>query len=190
MNNWMEETLQAPRDAWGLLLGLATSFSIFALLRHEFANEPLRVVLQNWALWSHLFWGWFAGLLQLQVSPILARCLTVLALSCAVLLRGFVRRQSLPEVRISGSGANRTVIGFLLLLLYLAVFVAMLMPIALAIGNDEPMTTGLELPIAVASALVLTIALIQTPRSFWGVVLASAALFAVGTIPIPVASGS
>lgn len=193
MNKWIEEALRAPRDAVALLLGLVTAFSIFALVRHEFASEPVRVVLANFSYWSHSFWQAVGNVLSLKVSPVGAGVLTSTALVWTVFARGLSRGQAIEFLGRPVTwrrGLLWAAVFFLAFVTWMIAVLAVISPLGTT-TDDGPFVVV----VAVGSMLLLcplgiTLALTKTPRSFFGVVIAGLLLLMIDRIPIlPAATG-
>lgn len=181
MNKWIEEALQAPRDAWGLLLGLASAFSILALLHNQFESEPMRVVMDSWRMWSHQAWSMVGNFLHIDIGRYRAVLLTACILNWAVLLRGAARSQ------LVWPGNNGLIV--LLALVCGGAATALLADAATAPFPNE-MAQGDGSPLIVLAMLLAVVsAFAFAPRSFFGVVIAGILLLLIDRIPIlPAAS--
>jgi hypothetical protein len=180
VGKWFEEMLQAPRDAVALLLGLVAAFSVLALLRHEFASEPLRVVFANWNYWSHLFWQFFADLIDIEVNSRESHMLTATIMVWAVFLRGYFRAQ--------------------IVTLGLPVWAwGLICWVSFHIGGFWLSSSAVELPypedgkwlppivgmICLATfGIGIAVSLLKAPRSFFGIVIAAIALLLIDKIPL------
>lgn len=193
MSKWVEEVFQAPRDAWGLLLGLASALSILALVRHEFATEPLRVVLQNWSAWSHSFWSNIAGLVDWHPTASYAAALTAVVLTWAMVLRGYARNQVVAFFETRDRAWLKSIPIFLIGVGFAIILASeVLRPIE---GTDTRTLSlfegllGISL-LYVGIPLGLTVCFMKTPRSFFGVAIAGIALLLIDQIPLlPAATG-
>jgi len=193
MNKWIEEALQAPRDARALLLGLVAACSVFALLRHEFATEPLRVLLASWSYWSHAFWQACADLLRLKLYQGQSGLLTLTVMTWIVFLRGHIRGQSLTPVRSWWDWLGLFVVGVALGFGLLLVVVAMAVWEKVPAGYEAPpLIRGLMMfCILLALPMGLVAAIVKTPRSFFGVVIAAIAILLIDKRPLlPTATNS
>ncbi|MEQ1865633.1 MAG: hypothetical protein ABL996_13415 [Micropepsaceae bacterium] len=188
MNDWFKEAFRAPLDAWGLLLGLGSAFSVLALLHHEFAMEPLRVVIENWHYWSDEFWGALGSVFGLEVPRRLAICLSMMAFSIAVLIRGLVRSEgmSLRLRSLLAFAASRLVVfvtvGGLILILVMLGYAKLLDIAVRGVDPDEPLSLTAQIAIWTGLASML-LAMVFTPRSFFGVVIAAITLLLIDRIP-------
>jgi hypothetical protein len=182
LKSWMEEALNAPRDAWGLLLGIASALSIFALVRHEFTYEPLRIVLYNWQELSHAFWSTIGKFFDISLPKPLAIALTMALLGVAVLIRGTVRQQ-IVQIKFNFvfwlcAAVGWLIVGYLTLLAY---------SIGTPIAERRELDEGLRLVSAGVAGFgggSLLAAALFTPRSFFGVVIAAIALLLIDQIPL------
>lgn len=182
MNKWISEALRAPLDAWGLLLGLASACSILALLKYEFAKEPLRVILNNWRYWSHEFWGWLLSAVGIQLPKDIAVAITMLILCAAVLFRGLARNQTVESAPPTTMNDTLWFVGLLVGLLATFVF-GIITNIDPASGTSD-WSPAIVTLLAFAASIFLWLALLSTPRSFFGVVIAAIALLLIDRIPM------
>lgn len=182
MSKWIEEAMRAPRDAWALLLGLASACSIFALLHHPFEKEPLRAVVEHWQFWSQEFWGALASFAGWSIPKTLAISLTTMVFSCAVLLRGVLRGQVVEWAHAEAQGSERLLRGLFLLLTGGVAAAGYTIMQYEALGSQA--TGVVTLLPNLVGALALASALQSTPRSFFAVVIAAIALLLIDRIPL------
>lgn len=182
MSNWIEEALQAPKDAWALLTGLASAFSILALIQHEFSTEPLRVVVRNWSFWSQAFWPL---VIPVEIAKPIAELLTAAVFSWIVVGRGILRRQGVlsPWTLVLGL----MIVGLVTSLL--KDLVPLFLPNAFP-SLDTPQNAGAGVFAFLVLCIGLTTSVVVTPRSFFGVVIAGLLLLLIDRIPILPATGT
>lgn len=185
MRDWIEEALQAPRDAWGLLLGLVSAFSFVALLKYQFSHEPMRFLMENWKHWSHAFWTYLASFINVRPEAVDAHILTATVLFWAVYFRGYFKDKT---VDVPGS----VVVALFPVALFLCAIFLMNLgdPINNAVRNNNffAIIGGLALLSAFPLAIALGIA--KTPRSFFGFVIAVLVLLIIDRIPLLPAAAS
>ena len=187
MSNWTEEAIQAPRDAWGLLIGLASAGSIFALLRHEFTKEPLRVAIDNWQYWSHGFWAAIGQIVHLAVKPDVAAFYTATALTWIVVLRGVARGQTVHNLFGGRRWPWFAAYGVSMIVMFVMIGIVVV-PLAssAAVVDDTSLKINsfILLFCTIVWPLGISYSLLRTPRSFFGVVIAAIALLLIDRIPL------
>lgn len=187
MRTWVQEALRAPSDAIGLLWGLVTAFSIFALLRHEFSVEPLRVLMENWSLWSTQFWNFIFSVFSVKLTPRTAIVLTVTVLAIIVFFRGLIRGHIVNgwPIPTNEYGEPRLLVHCIL---FGVCFFIGAVVLAIA-GKGLPKATPTEVYfniifILFALPTAIFFSFLKTPRSFFGVVIALVFLLIIDRLVI------